>query len=45
MVPVETVLLLAKDKGKGEGEGMLKGSMREGKTECGNESTDFKCRE
>lgn len=41
MVRVETVLLLAKDKGKGEGGGMLKGSVREEKAECGNER-DFK---
>lgn len=40
---MEMMLLLANNKGRGEGEGMLAGSEREGK--AGGENEDFKCRD
>lgn len=42
---VETVLLMTKDKGRGEEEGVLGGNDREGTPECGSERRNFKHRD
>lgn len=42
---VETVLLMTKDKGRGEEEGVLGGNKREGTPECGSERRNFKHRD